>query len=236
MLLPQWRLAIIVIAVIAAAVTPTVDPVNMSIVMAPLIVLYFISILLSYLAIALRGKEASPYRRNMRTSMPAGLRRLFLIGMAILTSILYNEPFSAEHYASRRGLHPSGQPVPTPVPLPLAETGFSVSLPAPLPGGSTLSVAVLDEVTGLPLNPVIYPLSQVDSQHYTGKLPFPSAQRSSTDTSTPTDKPFKKIPPLTNSCDTACWLSQARARSATSYRAGKASHSMATAAGPRAKS
>jgi len=57
-LLRQWRLAIVIIAVVAAAVTPTVDPVNMSIVMAPLIVLYFISILLSYAAVALRGKDA----------------------------------------------------------------------------------------------------------------------------------------------------------------------------------
>ena len=35
----QWRLAIVIIAVIAAAITPTVDPVNMSLVMLPMIVL-----------------------------------------------------------------------------------------------------------------------------------------------------------------------------------------------------
>jgi sec-independent protein translocase protein TatC len=46
----QWRIAVVVIAVIAAVVTPTVDPVNMSIVMAPLIVLYFLSIILAYIA------------------------------------------------------------------------------------------------------------------------------------------------------------------------------------------
>ena len=66
-----------------------------------------------------------------------------------------------------------GQPVPTPVPLPLAETTFSVALPAPLPGGASLSVAILDEVTGLPLNPVVYPLEAVDSQRYGGKLALP---------------------------------------------------------------
>jgi sec-independent protein translocase protein TatC len=58
-LLHQWRLAIVIIAVVAAAVTPTVDPVNMSIVMAPLIILYFVSIGLSYLAVALRGRETA---------------------------------------------------------------------------------------------------------------------------------------------------------------------------------
>lgn len=46
----QWRFAIVIIAVIAAAITPTVDPVNMGLVMAPMIVLYFISIGLAFLA------------------------------------------------------------------------------------------------------------------------------------------------------------------------------------------
>ncbi len=50
MLIDQWRLAVVLIAVLAAAITPTVDPVNMSLVMAPMIVLYFISIGLAYLA------------------------------------------------------------------------------------------------------------------------------------------------------------------------------------------
>jgi len=47
-LLGFWRQAIVIIAVIAAAITPTVDPVNMSLVMAPLIVLYAISVALAY--------------------------------------------------------------------------------------------------------------------------------------------------------------------------------------------
>lgn len=51
----QWRLAIVIIAVLAAAITPTVDPVNMGLVMAPMILLYFISIGLSYLAYAGRS-------------------------------------------------------------------------------------------------------------------------------------------------------------------------------------
>ena len=49
-LLEHWRIAIIVIAVFAAAITPTTDPVNMGLVMAPMIVLYFLSILFSYMA------------------------------------------------------------------------------------------------------------------------------------------------------------------------------------------
>ena len=40
-LLKGWRIAIVVIAIIAAVITPTIDPVNMAIVMGPMIVLYF---------------------------------------------------------------------------------------------------------------------------------------------------------------------------------------------------
>jgi sec-independent protein translocase protein TatC len=46
----QWRIAVVIIAVAAAAITPTVDPVNMGLVMLPMIGLYFISIGLSYIA------------------------------------------------------------------------------------------------------------------------------------------------------------------------------------------
>jgi len=49
-LVKQWRIAIVAIAVIAAAITPTTDPVNMTLVIGPMIMLYFIGIGLSYLA------------------------------------------------------------------------------------------------------------------------------------------------------------------------------------------
>lgn len=54
----QWRIAIVIIAVLAAAITPTVDPVNMSLVMLPMIILYFISVGLAYLAEGTRRKQA----------------------------------------------------------------------------------------------------------------------------------------------------------------------------------
>lgn len=55
----QWRLAIVVIAILAAAVTPTIDPVNMGLVMLPMTLLYFASVGLSYLAAALRRRNES---------------------------------------------------------------------------------------------------------------------------------------------------------------------------------
>ncbi|MDY6847405.1 MAG: twin-arginine translocase subunit TatC [Chloroflexota bacterium] len=46
----HWRIAIIIIAVIAAVATPTPDPINMAILMAPLFGLYILGILLAALA------------------------------------------------------------------------------------------------------------------------------------------------------------------------------------------
>lgn len=49
-LLKQWRFAVIIIAIIAAVATPTPDPVNMALLMAPLLILYLLGILLAALA------------------------------------------------------------------------------------------------------------------------------------------------------------------------------------------
>jgi len=50
LLVKGWRVAIVAIAVLAAVITPTGDPINMLIFMLPLFVLYLLSILLSALA------------------------------------------------------------------------------------------------------------------------------------------------------------------------------------------
>jgi sec-independent protein translocase protein TatC len=50
MLLKGWRIAIVVIAILAAVITPTGDPVNMALLMAPLLVLYMLSILMAKVA------------------------------------------------------------------------------------------------------------------------------------------------------------------------------------------
>ncbi len=49
-LMQQWRFAIVIVAIVAAMITPTIDPVNMALVMAPLLGLYGVSILFAYLA------------------------------------------------------------------------------------------------------------------------------------------------------------------------------------------
>ena len=57
-LLKFWKVALVIIAILAAAITPTVDPVNMSLVMGPMILLYFASIGLGYLALIGRKRKA----------------------------------------------------------------------------------------------------------------------------------------------------------------------------------
>lgn len=47
MLKRNWRTAVVIVAVLAALITPTIDPINMLIVMTPLLALYVISIVLA---------------------------------------------------------------------------------------------------------------------------------------------------------------------------------------------
>ena len=49
-LLRNWRLAVVLICIAAAMITPTVDPFNMLLVIAPLLVLYLLSIGLAMIA------------------------------------------------------------------------------------------------------------------------------------------------------------------------------------------
>jgi sec-independent protein translocase protein TatC len=65
MLAQQWRLAVVIITIAAAAITPTVDPVNQGLVMAPMILLYFLSIGLSHIAYA--GRKRQQARENAST-------------------------------------------------------------------------------------------------------------------------------------------------------------------------
>ncbi len=59
-----WRFAILGIAILAAAVTPTIDPVNMGLVMLPMIVLYFVSIGTASLASRGRSKRQKLAEQN----------------------------------------------------------------------------------------------------------------------------------------------------------------------------
>lgn len=76
----QWRLAIVIIAIISAAITPTVDPINMSLVMLPMSLLYFISIGFSYIAYAGRmrdkeKKEADARKVELTAGKPQSVKK-----------------------------------------------------------------------------------------------------------------------------------------------------------------
>jgi sec-independent protein translocase protein TatC len=62
-----WRFAIVAIAIIAAAVTPTVDPVNMALVMLPMILLYFFSIAGAWVAQLGRRHDAAQKKKAAGT-------------------------------------------------------------------------------------------------------------------------------------------------------------------------
>lgn len=56
-LIHNWRIAIVGAAIAAAVITPTVDPVNMFLVMAPLMTLYLLSILLVWVGMRFNRAE-----------------------------------------------------------------------------------------------------------------------------------------------------------------------------------
>jgi sec-independent protein translocase protein TatC len=66
----QWRYAMVFIAVAAAAITPTVDPVSMMLVMLPLAALYFLSIGLSFLASAGRKPQPKKNAEQPKAAVP----------------------------------------------------------------------------------------------------------------------------------------------------------------------
>ena len=46
----QWRIAVVVIAILSAVITPTPDPINMGLLMLPLFLLYWLSVFMAFLA------------------------------------------------------------------------------------------------------------------------------------------------------------------------------------------
>ena len=64
----QWRIAIVVIALLSAVITPTPDPVNMGLMMLPLFILYILSIGFASVGQKLRKKaqEGDESQENLK--------------------------------------------------------------------------------------------------------------------------------------------------------------------------
>jgi hypothetical protein len=104
-------------------------------------------------------------RPNTRNALFASLCLLALSGMACSLS-LFEFPTGG----------PTQSPVPavpTSTPLPRAQTIFTASLPEPLVAGESLALSIVDEVTGLALNPQNYPMQAKDALTYTTTLALP---------------------------------------------------------------
>jgi sec-independent protein translocase protein TatC len=57
-LMRSWRMALVIIAVIAAVITPSGDPVTMAMLGVPMMVLYFFAIFVGWLVVRRRPVEA----------------------------------------------------------------------------------------------------------------------------------------------------------------------------------
>ena len=60
----------------------------------------------------------------------------------------------------------------TATPVKLAEITFEVTIPVALNQGESLAIGLLDEVTGLALNPTLYAMNPVDGQRFSLTLPL----------------------------------------------------------------
>jgi sec-independent protein translocase protein TatC len=61
----SWRMAVFIIAVVAALATPTADPMSMFLVMLPLLGLYFIAALITWLNDKRRERKQSQFDREL---------------------------------------------------------------------------------------------------------------------------------------------------------------------------
>jgi hypothetical protein len=110
----------------------------------------------------------------MRNHPPGNISRSGLILLSIVFFVGQACTFSLiklPGFPTQPSLVP-GPVGPSPTPQPMAQTTFIVSLPEPLAANETLILAILDEVTGLSLNPTLYPMSPRDSLTYTAVLPL----------------------------------------------------------------
>ncbi len=107
---------------------------------------------------------------NARKSVLVGWILVFLlVNSSCQLSLIELPSFSI-------GQSPTASPVPggpTATPMPMAQVTFIALLPEPLGANETLAIAILDEVTGLALNSVLYPMQARDSQTYAVSLPIP---------------------------------------------------------------
>lgn len=91
-LVKQWRIALVVSAVVAALITPTADPVNMGLMMLPLFVLYLISIIFAVIARRER-KEKVKKKWSKRKRFTLLISLILIFGGVIYVYLRYPQEF-----------------------------------------------------------------------------------------------------------------------------------------------
>lgn len=106
-------------------------------------------------------------KRNSQNSVFAALCLLALGGMACTFSLFQIPTIPAVPTQLPQAV------MPTATLLPKAQTVFIVTLPEPLQTGESVGLNVVDEVTGLALNPQLYPMQSSDGTNFTATLALP---------------------------------------------------------------
>ena len=114
-----------------------------------------------------RGIMKSPHTPNRKIAIVVFCVVLFLSGPACKISL-----FDSGN-SNGTTPQPPTPSAPTPTPLPMAQVTFRVVLPAPLAPTESLTLRVLDEVTGLAFNFTDYPMQARDALNYSVILPVP---------------------------------------------------------------
>lgn len=105
--------------------------------------------------------------------MKSKTRSALMVSLCLLALIVTACQISLFQPPSGGPTQPSGPVVPSPTPQPRAQTTFIISIPEPLAAGESLTLSILDEVTGLSFNAVNYPMQAKDSFTYTATVALP---------------------------------------------------------------
>ncbi len=109
-------------------------------------------------------------KQSLRKLVLAALLFVFILSSSGCQFSLVNLPqFPGSQSGTATPAVPSG---PTATPQPLAQVTFIAVIPEPLAAGESLAIVILDEVTGLALNNVLYPMEPRDPQTYAVSLPL----------------------------------------------------------------
>ena len=98
---------------------------------------------------------------------------LFILVLALVTQACAISLIKWPTFPTASPSNTSVPGAPTPTDLPRAQVTFTVRLPDPLAANEVLALSILDEVTGLALNAVDYPMTAVDTVTYTATLAIP---------------------------------------------------------------